>query len=695
MEKTPRLGPRLLGVYILVATWIVVLLLRLVQLQVWQGKEYRLQGRQQQSAFTDLQSKRGEILDRHLEELAISVQTESVFAHPERVGNALLVAGQLAPVLKQDTDEIYKKLISERPFVYLARKISPHQAARVRALQCQGVALHKENKRFYPASKLAAHVLGFVGTDNLGLSGLEYQYDDRIKGETKRIFLQVDAKRSSYARDAFEDDTSGNRLVLSIDRSIQFIVEQVLERTVTEHRATGGSAIVMNPHNGEILAMASFPSFNPNQFGNASDQERRNRCILDSYEPGSTFKVVTLAAVLNENLATPAELVDCRVGTLRLAGKVYREAKRSFGSLSVNEILAKSSNVGTIKLGLRLGESRLHDYMRRFGFGTKTGIDLPGEQVGLVRPVSQWSKISIGALSIGQELAVTPLQLLRAFSAIANGGYLVTPRVTRQVVSPEGELLFSVPLQRRRILKLLAVDRMKAALAMVVESGTGHRARLAGYSSGGKTGTAQKFIDGHYSKTLFVASYVGFAPLQEPALAAIVIVDEPRGDSYYGGTVAAPAFKQIAERALIHLRVSQDELADSEEEFLMEAKSAQRHLAQRARSVDYSLGERELQSRNLEETVLSLMEKGPRLGDSTSEVTVHSGYFQLPDFTGLSMREVAREGARRGLQMQVLGAGLAVGQRPPAGTPVLQDMVCEVFFSTWGPAGNESRHATE
>ena len=695
MEKQPRLGPRLLGLYFLVTAWIVIILLRLVQLQVVQREEYRSQGRQQQSAFTDLQSKRGEILDRHLEELAISVQTESIFAHPNRMGNAQLVARQLAPVLKQDSDDIYKKLISERPFVYLARKISPHQAARVRALQCPGIGSHKESKRFYPASKLAAHVLGFVGTDNLGLSGLEYQYDERIKGETRRIYLQVDAKRSSYARDVFEDVPSGSRLVLSIDRSIQFIVEQVLEKTVAEHRATSGSAIVMNPHNGEILAMASLPAFNPNQFGNASDQELRNRCILDLYEPGSTFKVVTLAAVLNENLATPDELVDCRVGTLRLAGKVYREAKRSFGSLSVNEILAKSSNVGAIKLGLRLGESRLHDYMRRFGFGSKTGIDLPGEQVGLVRPVSQWSKISIGALSIGQELAATPLQVLRAFSAIANGGYLVRPRVTRQVVSPEGDLLASAPLQRRRILKPSTVDRMKAALGMVVESGTGHRARLAGYSSGGKTGTAQKFIDGRYSKTRFVASYVGFAPLQNPALAAVVILNEPSGHSYYGGTVAAPAFKQIAERSLIHLRVSQDQSADSEEEFLMEAKSAQRQLTPPNSSVDYSLGERELQSRNLEETVLSLMEKGPGPVDSESRVTVHSGYFQLPDFTGLSMREVAREGARRGLQMQVFGTGLAVGQRPQAGTPVLQDMVCEVFFSTWGPAGNESRNAIE
>ena len=664
-----------------------------MHLQVFQSEEYRLQGRQQQSAFTDLQSRRGEILDRHLEELAISVQTQSVFAHPGRIKDAELVARQLAAILKQDSDQIYKKLISERPFVYLARKISPHQAAKVRALEFQGIALHEESKRFYPAAKLAAHVLGFVGTDNLGLSGLEFHHNDRIKGETRRVLLRVDAKRSSYSSDAFDDQTTGgNTVILNIDHAIQFVVEQVLEKTVMQHQATSASAIVIDPHTGELLAMASYPSFNPNHFSNASEQHRRNRCILDLYEPGSTFKVVTLAAVLNEELATPEELVDCRVGTLRLAGKVYREAKRSFGFLTFNEILAKSSNVGTIKLGLRLGESRLHDYVRRFGFGTKTGIDLPGEQVGLVRPVSQWSKISIGALSIGQELAATPLQVLRAFSAVANGGYLVTPRVTRQVVSSQGDLLFSSSVQRERILKPSTAGWMKQALAKVVETGTGRRARLAGYSSGGKTGTAQKFIDGRYSTTRFVASYVGFAPVQNPAVAAIVVVDEPRAGTYYGGTVAAPAFRQIAERALIHLKVRQDELVEAEENFLMERESVPRNLAEQTRSEDLSLGEGQ---QNLEETVLNLIREAPGPENSTSEIIVHSDFSRLPDFTGLSMREVAREGARRGLHLQVFGKGLVVGQRPVAGTPVFEDVVCEVFFSTSEPTGNEARLAAE
>ena len=665
---------RLLVVYLLLAVWIVLLAGRLVQLQIVKSGEYQLKAEQQQIGFIEFSPKRGEILDRHLDELAISVEIDSIFTHPREVREPVLAAKSLADILKLNEQELYKKLIADRPFAYLARKIPPRQAEQIRALNLSGVYLQREPKRLYPGRELAANVLGFVGVDNEGLSGLEYLYNDSIKGRKTKVNLLFDAKRHSYSSDAGLESSDGNTVVLNLDRPIQYIVEQVLKDVVSSTEATDGNAVVMDPHTGEILAMASYPSFNPNRYSDFAVTTYRNRAILDIYEPGSTFKLITFSGVLNEGLGNTSEPIDCRVGTLRIAGKTYREAKRSYGMLSFNEVLAKSSNVGTIKLGLRLGEEKLYNYVKLFGFGQQTGVDLPGEQKGLLRPSSQWSRISIGAISIGQEVGVTTLQMSRAVCAIANGGYLVTPRIVRRILTPDGDLIYESSPERARVLEAETTHKMKEALELVVTDGTGRGAQLSGYTSAGKTGTAQKFVDGKYSDSKYIASYAGFAPLENPVLAAVIVINEPK-NQYYGGQVAAPAFKQLMERSLIHLSVPRD--AESP----LKTTSTQHSREELAASDGVSVKEEELPLESLEETILTLMEKESSSPESHQKITVETNTFTLPDFSSLSLREVAHACARLGLRLKVVGSGVAVGQRPPADSQVSKETLCEVFFS--------------
>ncbi|MFB3902474.1 MAG: penicillin-binding protein [Acidobacteriota bacterium] len=689
---------RLVLVYTLVLAWALGIGARLVYLQVFQVQKYRALALEQQSGFVEVSSRRGEIRDRRLEDLAISVRADSLYAQPARIKKVLEAAQSLAPILGMKVGEVHKKLLSNREFVYLGRKLSPVQIQAVRQLNIEGLGFQKESKRVYPGGTLACHLLGFVGIEDEGLSGLEYLYNDSLKGAKTRVPLRVNARRETFERLAEVRLSDGHTIVLNLDRSIQFAAEQVLKETVEKCRALNGSAIVMDPNNGEILAIASYPLFDPNDYRHSEEEARRNRAILEIYEPGSTFKIITLAAVLNEGLADPDEEIDCRVGTLRLAGKVYREAHHSYGTLTFRQVLAKSSNVGTIKFGLRLGEDRFYSYIQRFGFGAKTGIELPGEQNGLLRPPSEWSKISIGAISIGQEIGVTPIQMLRAMSVIGNGGYLVEPRLVRQILKASGDVEFRPEPKRVRILNEDTVAKMKDALAMVVNEGTGRSASLNGYTSAGKTGTAQKFINGRYSHEKFVASYVGFAPLLEPRLAAIVVINEPQGQ-YYGGTVAAPAFSRIMERALVYLNVPQDHPLTPEDQ--PKAARPTRPGLERARSLtlarktgrpaarpgagvlDESAWAEESEGpENLEETVLSLIGTSEPTARAGNLVTVNTDSVQLPDFTGWNLRDVAREGARLGLRMKISGAGTAVAQRPPAGSRVARQAVCEVYFST-------------
>jgi cell division protein FtsI/penicillin-binding protein 2 len=680
---------RLLPLLVMILVWSAAILARLIHLQCFKSEEFSLQVESQQWGHLDLNPKRGDILDRNLEELAISVQSDTIYAHPEQIVDPLAAAKSLAPILEVNVEKLYQKLTSGDPFVYLKRKISPRQSGQVRRLKIAGVDVAKETKRYYPNRELACHVLGFTGMDNKGLGGLEYYFNKDLSGKKGRIDLRFDARRNSFHRKAAREKTDGNLLVLSLDLTIQHIAEQVLWEAVEAKSAKSGTAIVMDPNTGEILAMASYPYFNPNEYGQYSESVRRNRAILDLYEPGSTFKVVTLASVLNENLSSPGEVIDCRAGTARLAGKVYREAKRSFEDLSLTQVLAKSSNVGTVKLGIRLGNERLHDYVRRFGFGVRTGIKLPGEEGGLFRPVDQWSKISIGAISIGQEIAVTPLQMIQAAAAIANQGYLVRPRIVHQVLTPDGDVVYKPEVERQRILRPQTAIAMKRIMATVISEGTGRTASLNGYSAAGKTGTAQKIVDGVYSKSKYVASFIGFAPIDQPALIGLIVIDEPRGIPY-GGHVAGPAFKQLMERSLIHLRIPKD-VTEQLPDRHMALTNPRRKAKGPAPFSDTPTAPEDFFETGISESVLSILEGGSDLGERHPSFTVELGHEILPDLTGKNLREVADECARLGIQLKIAGSGLAVGQRPAPGKRISRAMVCEVFFAAEGKAPNDSR----
>lgn len=673
-----RLLGRLLVVLFVFLVWGGLITWRLVHLQALDSFQYKLKAEVQQQGFVELGARRGDILDRRLEELAISVRADSIYAHPAQVEDPDAAAKALAPLLEVPEQVIRVKLAEKSSFVYLKRKAGAAVAQKVRELKLTGIGTQEDTARVYPSGTLAGHVLGFVGTDNDGLAGLEYSYGRDLSGTKARIDLRVDARRTSYQANDPAVATEGNTLILTLDRSIQHTAETVLRKTIEETGAVNGTAVVMDPATGEILAMASVPDFDPNRFSEAPAAALRNRAILDLYEPGSTFKVMTLAALLSEGLAEPDEVVDCSAGSARIAGKVYKEATRNYGLLTVREVLAKSSNIGTVKLALRLGNDRLYENVRRFGFGSPTGIDLPGEEAGILRPPSNWSKISIGAISIGQEIGVTPLQMVRALAAVANGGLLVQPYLVSQVLTPDGDLVYEASPCTERVLDPQISALLRSMLSSVVEAGTGSKAALRGYSSGGKTGTAQKIVDGRYSRTRYVASYAGFAPLDRPRLVTLVVINEPKG-VHYGGHVAAPAFKEIMERSLLYLGVPQDQPVEVE---------FPRNLAGMGRNSRPAPGDTEealLSPTQLQETMQALLDDA--LDDPSTpptpgaSVTVEVGGEPLPDFSGRSLRDVVRECARLGIRLKISGTGLAVAQRPQAGRGISRNMVCEVFFA--------------
>jgi len=684
---------RLLIVLCLALVWAAAIFARLIYLQGFKSEDYIRQAEGQQQGFIELSPKRGAILDRNLEELAINVRSHSVYTHPDQIGDPLHTSQKLALVLGIPADKVYEQLTSEVPFTYLKRRITPLEAKQVRDLELSGIHLTEESRRFYPNMELASHLLGFVNIDNTGLGGLEYGYREELRGQKRRVQLKVDARRNSYLRSSSNEKIEGNILVLTIDRAIQHVAETALRKAVELYGAIDGSAIVMDPRTGQILAMACYPTFNPNDPAKYPLDYRRNRSILDLYEPGSTFKIITMSALLEERLSTPDEVIDCRAGTARIGRKVYREAKRSFEDLTLTQVIAKSSNVGTVKLALRLGEEKLHHYVESFGFGQKTGIDLPGEENGLFRPVSQWSKISIGAIAIGQEIGVTPLQMIRAAAAIANGGYLVKPHVVRQILSPAGNLLFSQKPEGKRILSEATTRQGRRIMTSVVLEGTGRRAQLKGYSSAGKTGTAQKIVDGRYSKSKYVGSFIGFAPVDDPALVCLVVINEPKGLPW-GGRVAGPAFKEIMELTLIHQGIPPDLPVEMVNPQIRMARAykpkTQVRLPESGQSDGASQSEERLLTEHFSETVLTVLESEPEGRAESQSLTVNLSTKALPDFKGRTLRQVARDCARLSVKLKVTGAGMAAGQRPAPGRPILPGMVCEVFFSNERQTGNET-----
>ncbi|HKW86710.1 MAG TPA: penicillin-binding protein 2 [Nitrospiraceae bacterium] len=561
MAAAPYRGRYIVAALVLLSGFAVVLF-RLFNLQILQAAELTVKADRQHRKAVSVQGPRGSIYDRHGKVLAINMDVPSVFGVPASLEDPSGVARDLAPVLHVRAGEIEKKLKQERSFVWIARKLDPEQGRRLEHMPLEGIGVVMEGQRFYPKGPLLSHVLGFAGMDSQGLEGIERRYDPYLRGDKQMVVLQRDALgRTVFPKGLHEQAPSaGHNVILTIDEVIQYIVEKELEEAVAATRAKGGIVIVMEPQTGAILAMAVNPRFDPNAVQAISADRWRNRALTDAYEPGSTMKIFVAAAALEEKVMEPGTLVYGENGQMTVAHTVIHDHDR-LGWMTFAQVIQRSSNIGSVKTALALGEERLYRWLRAFGFGERTEIDLPGEVTGLVKEPRDWGRRSLASIAIGQEIGVTPLQLLTAVAAIANGGWLMKPYAVSEIRDVKGRVVVQVsPQVRRQPISPETLRTLSKILEGVVTHGTGSKAAVPGYRVAGKTGTAQK-IDpktGAYSSNLSVGSFVGYVPAEDPRLAIVVVIDEPQTEAW-GGVVAAPVFRRVAEQALPYLGVSSQE----------------------------------------------------------------------------------------------------------------------------------------
>lgn len=553
---------RLILVFLFFITLQGLLFSRLVYLQIIRSIYLSKIADSQHRVLVELEPRRGTIYDRNMYKLAFNINVDSVFAVPRDMEERQkpLIAHKLSSILDMDLDLVYSRLKRQKGFVWIRRKIDEEQSRQIKAAKLKGVELIKESKRLYPNGYLAAHVLGFAGLDNVGLEGVEMTYDKYLKGRAGFRVTSRDAKRRCIPSkdEKFLPPVDGFNLVLNIDENIQNIAEQALDNAFNKYHAKGAAIIVMDPNTGEVLAFANRPTYDLNKFYNCDPESRRNRGVTDTFEPGSVFKIVTASGVLEKGVVGLQDRIFCENGKYWIAGHWLHD-HQSHGTLTFREVIEKSSNIGTVKAAQKLTPQQLYGFVRGFGFGQLTGIDLQGEVGGTTYPPERWSKTSISALPMGQEITANAFQLACALSVIANGGNLVKPWVVREIRDEKGETIatFSSKVVRRVISEETA-EKMRGVLAGVVEKGTGVLAKLETYGAGGKTGTAQKIEPtGGYSHSKFVGSFIGFAPVKNPKIVIVVYLDEPR-PIYYGGVVSAPVFKNVAESALRYLGVEPD-----------------------------------------------------------------------------------------------------------------------------------------
>ncbi len=539
--------------------WLLAICLRLVYLQIFCYGDFERRAQHQQQRSFDLSAKRGVIYDRAGRELAMSIQVDSAFVVPSEAPDLANTISLITRITQEDPRVVLADCRAHKTFCWVARKADAESIDRIRALNLQGVHFQKEPKRFYPKRELAAQVLGYVGTDDQGLSGLERQFNSQLQGKPGKLMISVDARKHWFASVEKEPE-AGNSVVLTIDQNIQYIAERELERAMEETKAIAGTVVVENPHTGEILALTNRPTFNPNNRKEIRPETLKNHAISDVYEPGSTFKVVTVSAGLEEKVTRPDEMFDCQMGSIVINGTRIHDSS-PHGLLSVSDIIAESSDVGAIKVAMRLGNDRFYKYIRAFGFGQLTGIELPGETRGLAKPVDRWSKISFASISMGQEVGVSAVQLSALISTIANDGVRVPPRIVAGTIQPQNspQTIAFQPVEGTRVISPLSAAQMKQMLQGVVLHGTGPKALLEGYTSAGKTGTAQKFDPaiGKYSHTKYYASFAGFAPINDPQIAIVVVLDSAVG-LHQGGQVSAPVFHRVAQQVLEYLHVPHD-----------------------------------------------------------------------------------------------------------------------------------------
>jgi cell division protein FtsI/penicillin-binding protein 2 len=724
------------------ALWAGVIAGRLFWLQIVRHQEYVERAQRQQERTFEVAPRRGILYDRNLRELAMTVLADSIYADPSQIQNKQAAARTLAALVHTDPDDarttakaIAARLQAGREFAWIARRVSPAVAARVRAFiksrNFNGIYFQKEFKRYYPDNDLAAQVLGYVGSDDNGLGGLEQEYNAQLRGVPGRMYMAVDARRKVLGSSEREPQP-GRNLELSIDQNIQYMAERALDHAMEKTHALDGTVVVQDVHTGQILALAVRPTFNPNESRFTDPSLLRDRAVSDVYEPGSVFKLVTYSAALQEKLVTPDTMINCQGGQITLAGRVIHDdqSDRGLGTVPVSTALARSSDVAAIKVALKVGPERFYHFIRTFGFGQRTGIELPGETRGLLRPVSNWRPATIGYIAIGQGVAVTPIQLVTMVSTIANGGVYLPPQVLvpdqlqpaqQPAVHPEPvkageELPNPLPPGAHRAISTYTAAEMRELMQDVVLDGTGKNARLDGYSSAGKTGTAQK-VDPRthlYSKTMHIASFAGFAPVNNPVIAVAVVIDSPRG-AYYGAEVSAPVFAEVAQEVLEYLGVPHDiPLSPPNDAPRHESVIAEDTGAENPSNINalYAAANA-LPSDDPQSTAVSPQEAadvpgtqasgqsaspaGSAPGDASAarpaaapaqptpsqseapasqpsaKVTIAtSAKLRVPKLVGLPMRQVIVQAGAAGLEVEIVGDGIAQEQVPAPGAMVPQ-----------------------
>ncbi len=725
--------------------WATLIVSKFFWLQVVRNKEFVEKAQKQQQHTFEVAPRRGVLYDRNLRELAMTVLAESVYVVPSEIADKKATVHALAEIVHAGSDtspvdnwtseeQIAERVNASRGFAWIARRLSPEVAARVRALNLKGVYFQKEFQRFYPDNEIAAQVLGYVGVDDNGLGGLEQKFDSRLHGQPGFNFVALDARRHVLGSKAKEPD-AGENLVLSIDENIQFIAERALDAVMAHTQAANGTVVIQDVHTGQILALAIRPTFNPNDFRHTTPELLRDHAVSDVYEPGSTFKLVTYAAAIDQHVVTPDDIIDCQGGAITFNGRTIHDDKSDhYGRITVHEALEHSSDVAAVKLALKMGPDHFYDYIHNFGFGTRTGMELPGETRGLLRPVQKWGATSIGSIAMGQEVGVTPLQLVSMVSTIANGGVYLPPHIVMaqppakdgqaaspvpQPFHPGGELANPLPAGARRVISTMSAAEMRKMMEGVVLYGTGKQAQLNGYSSGGKTGTAQKIDPAThtYSKTMHVASFAGIAPVNSPVIAVAVVIDNPKGGgvSYYGGAVSAPVFAQVAQQTLEYLGVphdvevhavkpgakaGSDKDAEPEQEHtgdvnalmaavndlpgddpLREAVSSARAASANSGHVVVKIGKTsdKAASARAEADKVAVPAKPASSQPSqqaasapeTVSVALPAGKaVKVPALVGMPVRQVVEQVAMAGLNLQVVGRGLVRSQEPAAGATV-------------------------
>jgi cell division protein FtsI (penicillin-binding protein 3) len=719
---------RILGAILLL--WFAAICGRLIYLQIFSyGKFVKQQEHQQQRAIP-LAAKRGVIYDRAGRELAMSVLVDSAFAVPTEVKDLSTAISLITRITGEDHNVVLADCQNHKTFCWVARKADDETIERIKSLNLQGIHFQKEPKRFYPARDLAAQVVGTVGMEDSGQSGIEHEFENELQGKPGKMLISVDARRQWFS-DVEKQPAPGESLVLTIDKNIQYIAEKELEQAIHDTQAIAGTVIVENPRTGEILALANRPTFNPNLRKQITPGALTNRAVSYVYEPGSTFKLVTISAALEEKLTNPNEIFDCQMGSIVYNGMRIRDSK-PHGLLPVWGVLAESSDVGAIKIALRLGEDRFYKYIRAYGFGQQTGIELPGETRGLTKPVSRWSKVSIAAISMGQEIGISPIQLTGLISTFANDGVWIAPRIVAGTVPPTGmpQTVAFHPGASHRVISSFTAAEMRSMMQKVVLEGTGRKAILEGYSSAGKTGTAQKVdpATGAYSKTKYIGSFAGFAPVNNPQIVVAVILDSAVG-LHQGGQVSAPVFHRVAQQVLEYLHVPHDmPLAPQHQLLLAAAKAKERdleegtpdhpgepletaevsndasppgakehgagefltqaqgkplspNLAADARVVQAAIRQSELvttpsgtagraQAESPSETDAEVAAQAGTPSSGTVVLDVEQGGIEVPSFVGKTVRGAVEAAQDAGLQLEAVGSGVARQQSPTAGTHV-------------------------